>query len=53
MEILGDSFAIAMGSIEKDILINVVDSPPRVRQILRSTHIYICRDLISVYIFNL
>ena len=27
--------------------------PQSVRQILRSTHIYICRDLISVYIFNL
>ena len=52
MEILGDSFAIPKVSVEKDILINVVDSP-RVRQILRSTHIYICRDLISVYIFNL
>ena len=51
MEILGDSFAIAKGSIEKDILINVVDSPSCETDTAQYTYIWhLARPDISLYI---
>ena len=50
MEILGDSFAIAMGSIEKDILINVVDSPSCETDTAQHAYLHLPRPDISLYI---
>ena len=51
MEILlGDSFAIPKGSIEKDILINVVDSPKCETDTAQHTYLHLPRPDISLYI---